>query len=151
MPGYDEMIDAGGRKTLPWSWAVERLENTHNYWLTTVRPDGRPHVMPVWALWRDGRLEFSTGSHSRKARNLRANPNVVIATDDTAACVILEGAASIMPDGDVDAFIAGYKEKYDWQMDPSMGPFYIVTPAVAFGIIEYATPDTGGVTRWTFP
>lgn len=150
MPGYDEMIEASGGKTLPWSWAVDRIAATRNLWLTTVRPDGRPHMMPIWGLWRDGAFEFSTGHQSRKARNFRRNPNVAVATDDGADAVVIEGAVSEMPQARHAPFIAAYKQKYDWVITEAMAPFYIVTPTVAFGIREYGDKDIGGITRWTF-
>jgi PPOX class probable F420-dependent enzyme len=150
MPGYDEMIAASGGKTLPWSWAVARIGETRNLWLTTVRPDGRPHMMPVWGLWRDGAFEFSTGPKSRKAKNFRQNPRVAVATESGSEAVVIEGEVSVMPASSHAGFLAAYKEKYDWDMDESMGPFYVVTPRVAFGIREYGDKETGGVTRWTF-
>jgi nitroimidazol reductase NimA-like FMN-containing flavoprotein (pyridoxamine 5'-phosphate oxidase superfamily) len=150
MPGYKEMIDASGGKTLPWSWAVERLDACRNLHLTTVRPDGRPHVMPIWGIWRKGAFEFSTGQQSRKAKNIRKNHHVAVATDDGSECVIIEGAAGIMPASSHAAFIAAYAAKYDWEMTDEMAPFYVVTPTVVFGIREYGDKDTGGVTRWAF-
>jgi len=51
MPGYGLLDAAQGAGLLPWSWAVERLQRSHDYWVATVRPDGRPHVMPVWGVW----------------------------------------------------------------------------------------------------
>lgn len=43
-------------RLLPWSHAQQRLEEARNYWLATVRPDGHPHVTPVWGVWLDGAL-----------------------------------------------------------------------------------------------
>ena len=62
MPGYGLPTDNKG--LLPWSWADQRLKKSHNYWITTVRPNGSlhnvsPHTMLVWALWQDGRFLFS--------------------------------------------------------------------------------------------
>ena len=91
MPGYG--ISEGEEGLLPWSWAVERLEKSHNYWVMTVRPGGRPHAMPVWGVWLDGRYFFSTARTSRKAANLAANPNCVVGTESAAEAVILEGLA----------------------------------------------------------
>ncbi len=51
MPGYGLLDAAQGAGLLPWSWAVERLQRSHDYWVATVRPDGPPHVMPVWGVW----------------------------------------------------------------------------------------------------
>jgi hypothetical protein len=150
MPGYDEMIQASGGKTLPWSWALDRMCQCRNLWLTTVRPDGRPHMMPVWGLWLDDGFAFSTGAQSRKAKNIRANPNVAVATDDGAEALIIEGTVIEMPASSHAAFIQAYKHKYDWELTADLGPFYLVRPQVAFGIREYGDRETGGVTRWTF-
>src|SRR5690606_25787423 len=65
MPGYD-IAGEGEGTLLPWSWAEERLVKSHDYWLTTVRPDGRPHVMPVWGVWLDRTLWWSSSRGSRK-------------------------------------------------------------------------------------
>ena len=54
----------------PWAEARQRLEAAEIYWLTTVRPDGRPHVTPLLAIWHEGALYFSTGVDERKAKNL---------------------------------------------------------------------------------
>jgi Pyridoxamine 5'-phosphate oxidase len=43
------------------------------YWLATVRPDGRPHVMPILAVWVNGMLFFAAGQGTRKARNRMLN------------------------------------------------------------------------------
>src|SRR2546427_9849951 len=79
MPGYG--LPKGTKGLLPWGWAEQRLKKSHNYWITTVRPDGSPHTMIVWGLWLDGRFYFSTGRQSRKARNLAANPKCILCTE----------------------------------------------------------------------
>src|SRR4051812_22385567 len=66
----DEMLD--------WEDARERLAASRNYWVCTTRPDGRPHVAPVWGLWMDDAFYFSTDSASVKGRNLAARPDVVV-------------------------------------------------------------------------
>ena len=62
-----------------WQWAVERLEAARNYWLATTKVDGAPHVMPVWGLWLDGAVLFSTSPESIKARNFARDPRAVLA------------------------------------------------------------------------
>ncbi len=80
IPGYG--LPEGTKGLLPWSWAEQRLRKSHNYWITTVKPDGSPHASPhtmvVWGLWQDGLFLFSTGSQSRKARNLAENPKCIV-------------------------------------------------------------------------
>ena len=150
MPGYDEMLDAGSG-LLPWSWAAERLSQAHNYWLATTRPDGRPHAMPVWGLWLDGTFYFSTGTRSRKARNLAANARRVVCPKNAADAVILEGVAEEETDPEVLAqFKDAYFKKYDWDMNTTRGGIYAVRPRVAFAFIENAGESTGSATRWRF-
>jgi nitroimidazol reductase NimA-like FMN-containing flavoprotein (pyridoxamine 5'-phosphate oxidase superfamily) len=77
MPGYGISESAEGM--LPWSWAEERLSDSRNYWVASTRPDGRPHLMPVWAVWVGDALYFSTARTSTKARNLFASPTAASA------------------------------------------------------------------------
>ena len=58
------------RKLLPWEWAEQRLRKSHNYWITTAKPDGTPHTMVVWGLWLE--------EHSGSARAVsRAKPGIL--------------------------------------------------------------------------
>jgi hypothetical protein len=68
MPDYGIMpADAGGG-LLPWSWAVQRLDRAHNYWVATSKPAGSPHLAAVWGVWVDGAFHFSTaGVRARRA------------------------------------------------------------------------------------
>src|ERR671919_2024205 len=91
MPGYGTLGAHEGGGLLPWSWAEHRLASSHDYWLSTVRPDGRPHLMPVWAVWDDGALWWSSSRGSSKARNLAANQCCTIATDNAWEPVVIEG------------------------------------------------------------
>ena len=77
-PGYKVPADGSGAELLPWSWAEERLVSARSYWICTTRADGRPHAMPVWGVWLDGGLWFSTGRSSQKARNLARSAAVVV-------------------------------------------------------------------------
>jgi len=152
-PGYGFPTSSKG--LLPWSWAEQRLKKSHNYWITTVKPDGSPHVMVVWALWQDGRLLFSTGSTSRKARNLKANANCVMSTEHAHEAIIVEGTAEI---ADVPArrkFLSNYARKYDWDMSSMKAdilsmkePVFAVRPRVVFALWEEHFQDKS--TRWTF-
>ena len=86
MPGYGVAgPDAG---LLPWSWAEERLRDAWRYWVVTVSAGGEPHAMPVWAVWLEDALWFSTGGRSRKARNLRSEPRCVVHTEGPDVVVV---------------------------------------------------------------
>ncbi len=81
---------------LPWEHARERLEREQVYWVGTTRPNGRPHVTPIWGVWVNERLYFDGSPETRRGRNLAANPAVAIHVargDEGKDVVILEGEA----------------------------------------------------------
>jgi hypothetical protein len=165
MPGYG--LPEGHKGLLPWSWAEQRLKKSHNYWITTVKLDhashetprasshASPHTMVVWGLWQDGCFLFSTGSKSRKARNLAENPDCVVCTENAAEAVIVEGVAEIADVAARRRMLPVYERKYKFDMGAmkkdilSMKePVFAVRPRVAFGLWE--KHFVGKSTRWTF-
>jgi len=149
IPGYGIVGEYEGRGLLPWSWARQRLERGWNYWLVTVRPGGRPHMMPVWGVWWQDAFWFSTGDKTVKARNLAANPRCVVAPDNFREAVVLEGAAEWVAASDsLQPLWAAYKKKYKWEVKGS--GFFAVRPRTAFGLIEKGKLFTKTATRWRF-
>lgn len=149
MPDYGLASDEAG--LLPWTWAEERLAASRNYWISTTRPDARPHATPVWGVWLDGALYFSTAGGSTKARNLAADPHCVATTEYAGEAVIVEGVAEVVSDtAELARFKAAYDPKYDWDMDVTGGPIYAVRPTLAFGFIESAAEFQTAATRWRF-
>lgn len=68
--------------------------------VATAAPSGKPHAMPIWYLWRDGKVLFHTGGDSKKMRNLRANDRISIVVDTKVApykVVVIEGKAKELP------------------------------------------------------
>jgi len=79
------------------------LEGAHIARLATVRPDGRPHVVPVWYLWQDGALYIESSRESQKRKNLEHNRNVAVTIDEFIGglqyqFVIMEGAVELIDD-----------------------------------------------------
>jgi hypothetical protein len=153
MPGYG--LPEGDKGLLPWSWAEQRLRKSHNYWITTVKTDGSPHTMVVWGLWQDGRLLFSTGSKSRKARNLAQNANCVVCTELANEAVIVEGIAEIADVAARRKMLPVYERKYSFDMGAMKAdilsmkePVFAVRPRVVFGLWE--KHFVGKSTRWQF-
>ena len=157
MADYGVPDDTDG--LLPWEWAEARLAGSRNYWIATVSAAGRPHSMPVWGVWLADRERFwfSCAGTSRKARNLRANPAVVVAPTDTVEVVSLEGRATETTGGDLDDPVDTYFAKYGAEMDMdrdavagflTSNASFEVTPERAFGIIERADEFSQRATRW---
>lgn len=152
-PGYG--LPKGKKGLLPWSWAEQRLKKSHNYWITTVKPDGSPHTMVVWGLWQDGKFLFSTGSKSRKARNLAQNKNCIVCTELASEAVIVEGTAEIAEVPARRKFLPTYERKYKFDMKgmerdilSMKEPVVAVHPRVVFGLWE--KDFIGRTTRWKF-
>ena len=151
MPGYGILDAESGAGLLPWSWAAERLTKARNYWISTTRPDGRPHSMPIWGVWVDEKFYFSTGRNSRKARNLETNPNCVICPERGDEAVVLEGVAAVVTDAAlIKQVINAFNVKYRWNMKGSEGPLYVVCPRVAFAFDINGGQFIGSATRWIF-
>ncbi len=157
LPDYGLLDAQSGQGLLPWSWATEQLLNAHNYWIATTRPDGQPHLMPVWGVWLDEIFYFSTGRRSRKALNLAADPRCVVCPERADEAVILEGVAEKVVDPLLLRQVAdALSEKYQWSMEPTQegvrdahgneGPVFAVHPRVAFAWGEFPK----SATRWIF-
>jgi pyridoxamine 5'-phosphate oxidase-like protein len=145
-----------------WVDAENRLATAEIYWLCTVRPEGRPHVTPLIAVWQDGALTFCTGADERKARNLAVNPACTLTTGtnvlNDGLDMVVEGAAVRVTDSDrLHRLADAYGQKYgsDWHFDVGDGMFlgdggaalvFAVTPETvfAFGKGEFSQ------TRWRF-
>src|SRR5262245_8074294 len=85
-----------GGAPLPWAWAEQRLLEARNYWICTVSPHGRPRARPVWGLWLDDAVVFSTGALI--GRDVRHQPNITVHLDAGDEGVIIEGTATITDD-----------------------------------------------------
>ena len=148
-PGYGFIGPESGR--LRWSWAEKRLRAARNFWVTTVGAGSEPHVMPVWGVWVRDRFCFCASEGSKRARNLEANPQVAVATDRADEGVVVQGTVAAMTsDTRPDlfaAYVASYDAKYDWTIAEQDGGHYVVTPRVAFAVLEQRAEL---ITRWRF-
>ncbi len=103
---------------LSWEEAVAKLTDARNYWVATTRPDGRPHVVPVWGLWMDGAFYFGTEAESRKGRNLATNPHIVVHLESGDDAVIIEGQAQrVLDQAEWERVLAALEAKYSLPAD----------------------------------
>ena len=157
-PHWPDALEAPSDATTglkPWSWALERLEKSHNYWIATSRPDGTPHLMLVWGIWWQDAFWFSTGAQTRKSKNIAANPRCVIGTDQADEAIILEGIAYKITDRAIwKELVQIYNRKYGGDVGPLLetsGSYvFRVEPRVAFGQDEHADNFAQAMTRWTW-
>ena len=159
-------LDIYGSETIPWSRALEQLESAEGhltYWLSTTRPDGRPHIAGVGAMWVDGTLYFVSGPGTRKSRNLDGDPRCSVSVTLPGLDLILEGTAARVTDEETLTRLAERYAATGWPAEvrdgaftapysaPSAGPppwnLYKMTSTTAFGV---ATAEPNGATRWRF-
>jgi len=168
-------LDGYGAPIIPWEKVHKRMRegftqapktggpDRHTAWLATVRPDGKPHVMPIGVLFVDDAFYFNTGPKTRKARNIARNPSSVItlATDDFD--LIVQGRSKRIVDPARLQRIADAFRKEGWEPTvvkggltakysaPSAGPppwnVYEVNPETIFAL---GTAEPYGATRWKF-
>ena len=55
---------------LAWDYVVGRMTESLNYWICSVRLDGRPHSAPVWAAWVDDVLYYDGAPDTIHNRNV---------------------------------------------------------------------------------
>src|SRR6266545_2450271 len=174
-PVAEQNLDGYGAPLIPWAKVRARLEEgltqapetggpaRHTCWLATVRPDGRPHVMPLGVLFVDGKFYFNAGPGTRKARNLAANPQCVITVATHPFDLVVEGEAVKVTDEATLQRIAEAYAAEGWEPTvrggalyaefsaPAAGPppwdVYEMTPATLFAL---GTAEPYGATRWRF-
>ena len=132
-----------GAGPVPWADVDAVLTGSEMFWLSTVRRDGRPHVTPLPAIWRDGVLHFCAGDREQKAVNLRANPHCVLTTGTnrlhSGLDVVVEGKAVRVTDRARLADLAAlWKSKLDW--DFQVGEDAFRDPAGRTGLVFGVRP-----------
>jgi len=151
----------------PTDWSVGRalLITAELYWLSTVRPDGRPHVTPLLGVWLEGALYFCTGPNERKAKNLVANRDCVLTTGHSALDgldLVIEGTAEGVSDpAELGRVATTYETKYGSHFVAPDGTWsglgdairraevlvYCVAPKTGFG---FGKGEQFSQTRWSF-
>jgi hypothetical protein len=157
-----------GNDPIPWSRPLAELEKFkagpgESTWLATTRPDGRPHLTGIGALWFEGTFYFTSGAGTRKSRNLAVNPSCAISLSLPTIDLVVEGTAARVIDDPTLQRLAAQFAAQGWEPTvengafvapysaPSAGPppwdLYVMTLATVFGV---ATTEPYGATRWRF-
>ena len=122
---------------VPWEHVEKRLTESINYWMCSVYPNGRPHVVPRWGAFLDGKFYYDGSPETRHARNIEKNPNVTLHLESGNDVVIMEGTSqpASKPDRELaqrlsEAYCAKY-ESDGYAPKPSQwdeGGLYVFTP-----------------------
>ena len=160
-PGFS----SDGAVATEWAQGRRDLEDAELYWLSTVRPDGRPHVTPLLGIWLDGALYFCTGANERKAKNLGQNRQCTLTTGSNkldGLDLVVEGeAVKVSDETELRAVADTYESKYGARLTAPEGTWfglgdtirnaevlvYRVAPSTAYG---FAKGTAFSQTRWAF-
>lgn len=161
--GLDVRYSDATAAATPWPEAEAALAEAELFWISTVRPDGRPHVTPLPAVWAHGALHFCTGPEERKARNLAENPQVVLTTGSNTwnkgYDLVVEGeAVRVSDEGRLRELAGAWEAKYGsfWHFEVRDGFFhhgsghalvFSVAPRTVFG---FGKGEPFSQTRWRF-
>jgi hypothetical protein len=171
------LADLYGLPQLDWASIQARLDegiaqapgsggpDRHTCWLTTLNPDGSPHVTGIGALWGDGAFWFETGERTRKGRNLARDPRCALSVATHDFDLVVEGTAGQVTDPQVVAAMAARWAAGGWpaRVDdtgraitaefsaPSAGPPpWFVYRLSLHTATALETVEPGGATRWRF-
>ena len=171
--------DSGGMRLQDWATVKAALDqglgqatapdaggpNRFTTWLTTINPDGSPHVTPVGAVWVDDAYWFQTGAGTRKAKNVARDARCSVSVSAHDFDLVIDGVAEKVTDQhsiervvaewnaggwpcEVDASGTGVTAPFN---APAVGPppwsVYRIAPRSATSV---STQEPGGTTRWTF-
>jgi general stress protein 26 len=167
MPVTELHAGFSSRGAAPTGWAEGRrhIDEAEVFWISTVRPDGRPHVTPLLAVWHDDALCFCTGPDERKAENLRQNQHCILTTGQNGLDgldVVLEGEAVEVNDGaQLEGVANAYEAKYGAHFTAPEGTWFGLSDAIRAGkalvyrvkpttVLGFAKGEQFGQTRWRF-
>jgi nitroimidazol reductase NimA-like FMN-containing flavoprotein (pyridoxamine 5'-phosphate oxidase superfamily) len=155
-----------GAQPTEWAEGHQHLDEAEVFWLSTVRPDGRPHVTPLLAVWCADAMYFCTGSDERKAKNLKRNPHCILTTGrntlDESLDIVVEGqVTNVSDEAELQQVANTYEAKYGKHLTAPEGTWfglgdsirrgevlvYRVTPTTLLG---FARGEQFSQTRWRF-
>lgn len=150
-------LPASSDGLLTWDQVEPRLREARHYWLASVRPDGRPHSVPRWGVWVEGRFWYDGAPTTRHTRNVEANSAVTLTLESGTEVVIVEGESqATRADAEglggrlAEAFAkyadSGYSPGPDSWSGQDGGGLRVITPRRVLAWFDFPTDCT----RFTF-
>ena len=154
-----------GATPTDWADGRRRIDEAEVFWISTVRPDGRPHVTPLLAVWHDDAIYFCTGPDERKAKNLQQNRHCILTTGQNGLDgldVVVEGHAVEVDNGaELEQVANAYESKYGARLTAPEGTWFGLGDSMRAGgplvyrvppttILGFAKGEQFSQTRWRF-
>jgi len=141
----DDRIPTMAQEIAPF---LEQFARNDDCWYASVRPDGRPHLAPIWFVWVENAVWMMTQGSSVRARNLAASDLACVSAPDTKSPFILEGKseqASSVPDAVKQAFL----EKYKWDLGTENPEYTFLIRFTPVKAMAWGTEGEGSY-RWRY-
>jgi hypothetical protein len=119
-------IATGEEGMLEWERVDTTLAATPVYWVATVRPDGSPHVTPIWGGWDGAAIHIEGGGTTVWARALAFDPRVAVGCDHDGLQITVRGIAHREMPADFEAVADVYAAKYPYRPEP--GSLWVIRP-----------------------
>ena len=166
-PELDARFSAPNAQAVPWAEVSAVLAKAEMFWLSTIRTDGRPHMVPLPAVWLDDALHFCTGAKEQKAHNLARSPACVLSTGTqvmrAGLDVAVEGIATRVTDSDLLRRLAQqWQRELDWPFEAVRGGFtdpgaprddgdpVLVFQVAPNKVLAFGKGESGSQTRFRF-
>ena len=162
----DARFSSEGAPPTDWAEGRQHIENAEVFWLSTVRPDGRPHVTPLLSVWHVDAMYFCTGPEERKAKNLKQNPHCILTTGknglDGGLDLVVEGHAVEVADrAELGQVANAYESKYGARFTAPEGTWFGLSDSIRRGkalvyrvtpttVLGFAKGEQFSQTRWRF-
>jgi hypothetical protein len=162
----DSGFSSPGTVATEWARGLNVLQRAEIYWVSTVRPDGRPHVTPLLGVWLDGAMHFCTGPTERKAKNLDNNSHCILTTGantlDDGIDVVVEGdARKVTATAELGSVADAYESKYGAHFTDPEGTWFGLGDSMRRGetlvyrvapvtVLGFAKGEEYTQTRWRF-
>jgi Pyridoxamine 5'-phosphate oxidase len=131
---------------LSWPEVAARLAAARSYWLCTTLPSGAPHAAPVWGVVMDETLYLYTERRTVKARNLAADPRLVVHLESAQDVLIVRGTAEdVGTPAQVPEVVAALSAKYPSEEDRP----YLPAADPAFDVVYAIRPQSARL--WRLP
>jgi PPOX class probable F420-dependent enzyme len=91
------------------------LEKEPVIWLSSIRSDGAPHIVPTWFVWDGEAIVIRSKPEARKVRNLRHDPRAMLAlgdAEDDFDVGLLEATAEVVVASSDDTLPREFLDKY---------------------------------------
>jgi hypothetical protein len=163
VPELDARFGDPEASPTPWADVRRTIDEAELFWISTVRPDGRPHVTPLPAVWQDGALYFCTGAREQKGVNLAWNARCALTTGNnqwkSGLDVVVEGVAErVRDEAQLRRLAAAWESKFrgDWLFEVANGAFQaegheaLVFEVAPTKVLAFAKGDFAQ-TRYRFP